>query len=339
MTAALPEIIFSDGVKADQKAAILALISSFRERNLPVILSPTHLSLLTGVETTTLYATSNSPSKFYREFSVRKKGGGRRRISAPLPLLLELQQWILSNVLEKIPVHAAAKAYKKGSSIKENARFHRRQQAILKSDVEDFFGSISEFWVYTQFCSLGYSSAVSRLLSGICCKNGSLPQGAATSGYLSNIFMRDFDNALFDFCRPRGLRYTRYADDIAISGNDFDSEEVKRFISEALRQSKLRINLRKTRMLRRNTRQQVTGVVVNERLGPSREFLRRIRQDVYYIEKFGVYGHARHAGWKSPLSCLNNLLGRITHAQFLLGKNTSLERAKKLIERSYSQVI
>lgn len=332
MTASEIEIVFAEGIKPEQLAAVQSYIQHFEEKNLPAILSSEHLSLQLGIKQSTLYAISNSANAFYRTFYVRKKNGGQRQISAPLPLLLHAQQWILSEILQSVAVHPTAKAYKKGSSIKENARFHRGQENVFKSDVEDFFGSISQFWVYEFFHSLGYTKAISRLLAGLCCKDGALPQGAATSGYLSNIYMNHFDEAVFNYCRSKNLRYTRYADDIAISGSGIEFAAVYGVVSTLLKDQKLRINHQKTKIQRRNARQKITGVVVNDRLGPERQFLRRIRQDLHYIRKFGVYGHARRRDLKSPLLCINNLLGRITHAKFLLGKNAFLEEGKKHLE-------
>lgn len=327
------QITFAGNVKKAHRDAVEQYIRNLEEQHLPVVLSVSHFSLLTNVKESELYAISNSPDAFYKNFRVRKKSGGHRSISAPLPLLLYVQRWVLHNVLEKIEVHPAAKAYKKKSSIRENAKFHRRQKALFKSDVANFFGSISEFWVSNFFFRLGYSQAVAVFLSKICCKDGSLPQGAATSGYLSNIILRDFDTDLFTFARERKLRYTRYADDIAISGESLNFDELKCLVAQSLKSIGLNINWSKTRLLRPHNRQKVTGVIVNERLGPSRDFLRSLRQDIYFIDKFGIYGHARHVGASSPLSCLNNLIGRISHAIFLLGGDEKLENAKANLEK------
>lgn len=332
------EIVFAEDTKPEHEAIVRDYMASFADRGIPVILSSGHLSAILGIKEVALYSISNSANAFYRTFYVCKKNGGRRQISAPLPTLLEAQRWILSEILQKVSVHPAAKAYKKGSSIKENARFHRAQECVFKSDVENFFGSISEFWVFDFFSGLGYTKSVSRLLSGLCCKNSALPQGAATSGYLSNIYMIKFDEAMFAHCRSNKIRYTRYADDIAVSGAGIELEAIKAVVTKLLQDQKLTINLRKTRVQRQNARQKITGVVVNKRLGPDRQFLRRIRQDLYYIEKFGVHGHARQKGFKSPLSCINNLLGRITHAEFLLGGNASLAEGRKRLERALGQI-
>lgn len=192
--------------------------------------------------------------------------------------------------------------------------------------------------MFNFFNGIGYTKSISRLLAGLCCKEGVLPQGAATSGYLSNIYMIQFDEAMFAHCRSNKLRYTRYADDIAISETGIELEATKAVVTKLLQDQKLTINLRKTRVQRQNARQKITGVIVNERLGPDRQFVRRIRQDLYYIEKFGAHGHARQKGFKSPLSCINNLLGRITHAEFLLGGNVSLAEGRKRLERALGQI-
>lgn len=327
----MPKIVFAEGVGDKQKEAVGAYIKRLQERGLPAVLSPSHFSQLTGIKTQALFAISNAPEKFYRDFSVRKNSGGRRKISAPLPLLLYLQKWILTEVLEKIDTHPAAKAYRKRSSIKENAKFHRKQAYVFKSDVKDFFGSISSFWVYSFFHSLGYTKAVSALLSGICTKDGCLPQGGAASGYLSNIYMIDFDEKVLAHCRERNLRYTRYADDLAISGGEIDFIATRQFIEKTLATYDLKINLSKTRCIGQHARQKIAGVVVNSRMSPGREFLRELRKDIYYIEKYGIYGHARRTGWDSAQACLNNVIGRISHALFLLGKNKELEMKKRVL--------
>lgn len=333
MNSVQQNIVFANNVSPANRAAVEAYINGFKERDIPAILSVSHFSHLTGVIEKELYGISNSKSAFYRNFKLKKKNGGFRKISAPLPTLLYVQQWILKNILEKIEIHPTAKAYRKGFSIKENAKFHRAQKFLFKSDVSDFFGSIPEYWVFSFFIKIGYINSVAALLAKACCKDGSLPQGGATSGYLSNIYLSEFDEEAFSFCRQKSLRYTRYADDIAISGKEMDYNEVKAFIYSGLKKLNLKINSAKTRIYKPHNRQKVTGVVVNDKLSPGREFLRDLRKDIYYINKFGIYGHVRKIESKSAYSCLNNLIGRISHATHLLSDNKKLEsERKKLIK-------
>ncbi len=51
---------------------------------------------------------------------------------------------------------------------------------------------------------------------------GSIPIGFPTSPQLSNAFLFEFDCAIKSHCKDNGLIYTRYADDIVISGKNFD---------------------------------------------------------------------------------------------------------------------
>lgn len=332
------EIKFDDRVKPAHRKLVSEHIDRLEEAGLPVILSPEHLQEILQIRVEQIYAISNSPDSFYREYYARKNSGGRRKISAPLPLLLFIQKWVLKNILETQSVHPASKAYLKKSSIRTNARFHRQQNHLFKSDVKDFFGSISSKWVYEFFLDLGYTSTVSMLLTAVCCKSSSLPQGAATSGYLSNIFMRNFDEALFAYCKENKLRYTRYADDIAVSGAEINFLELTRLVRNELRAIHLKIHSGKTRLLRPHHRQKVTGVVVNEKLSPGRDYLRTLRQDLYYIEKYGIYDHARRSGWSSAGACLSNAYGRLTHALFLLGKDDELEQKKKDLESVLEEI-
>lgn len=332
------EIKFDDAVDPAHRTVVLAYIKKFKEAGLPVILSPEHLQQLLQIRVEQIYAISNSSDLFYREYYARKNSGGRRKISAPLPLLLYIQKWVLKNILETQSVHPASKAYLKNTSIKKNARFHRKQNNLFKSDVKDFFGSISSKWVYAFFLDLGYTSNIAMLLTAVCCKSNRLPQGAATSGYLSNIFMRSFDEALFTYCKENQLRYTRYADDIAVSGAEINFSELANLVKNELQILNLKIHSGKTRLLRPHQRQKVTGVVVNEKLSPGRDYLRTLRQDLYYIEKYGIYDHAQRSGWNSAGACLNNVYGRLTHALFLTGKDYKLEEKKKFLESLLEEI-
>lgn len=234
-------------------------------KGLPIIYNQEHLCELFGYKQEYVYAASNSPIHFYRKYEIQKKSGGTREISEPLPSLKEIQRWILDNLLEKIEVSVYAKAYVKNKSIRENAKFHKKQRILLTLDVEKFFDSLSSKKVYEVFSSLGYAEDVVVMLTNLCCLNGCLPQGAPTSPALSNIILVEFDNKVGNFTKERKIRYTRYADDMTFSG-DFLPEEVINFVKKNLRLLGLKLNEKKTRTRRENQRQEVTGIVVNEKM-------------------------------------------------------------------------
>jgi hypothetical protein len=73
--------------------------------------------------------------------------------------------------------------------------------------------------------------------------------------------------------------------------------EVKRLIERAIRDAGFRPNERKARYLHPHHRQAVTGIVVNDKLNWPRNRRRWIRQELYYLEKFGVHDHLAKRGY------------------------------------------
>ena len=264
---------------------------------LPVIFNKAHLSRLVGYSVYYLDGASRSPQKFYRNFEIAKHDGGRREISEPLPSLKEVQRWIYQNILLNVDVSVAAKAYVPGRKLKESARLHRAQNFVLRIDIKNFFPSITQNRVFGLFRSFGYCSDVAGILSRLCCLNESLPQGGPCSPYLSNIILRSLDDRLFSFCRMKGLRYSRYADDFTFSGENFTHSLVE-FIYSVIKSEGFDINEKKTVIMRRGSRQSVVGVVVNSKINARRDFRRKLRQQHYYINKHGLDSHLQRVGEK-----------------------------------------
>lgn len=277
--------------------------------DVPVIYNTSHLSQLVGYKIEYLKKATFYTNYFYRDFEIIKKNGSKRAISEPLPSLKEIQLWILKNILYKVPVSPVAKAYKPSVKIIENLKFHRKQPKVFILDLENFFPSIKFKAIQNIFLDLGYSKLVARLLSKLCTKEGVLPQGAPTSPYLSNLIFREADSLIFDFCKQRKIRYTRYADDLSFSG-DFDEKELMEKVTEAIETLGLHINKSKTKMMTPNTRQTVTGIVVNEKLQVVFHKRNALRQALYYIKKYGL---KEHQDYKDIIqkNYLEHLMGKI----------------------------
>lgn len=288
------------------------------EQKLPVIYNTSHLCLLVGYKMRFIKRAVIYTSYFYRDFEVLKKNGKKRKISEPLPSLKEIQYWILLNILEKIKVSAFAKAYKRKTSIKENVRFHSNQEIVVNFDIVDFFPSIKLKDIEAIFKDLGYSDLISNLLAKLCTRNKELPQGAPTSPYLSNIFFKPIDDIIANYCISKNIRYTRFADDLTFSG-DFDTEELKDFIFKTLSNFDLKVNEDKTNILRRNQRQLVTGIVVNEKLQVPFYKRNKLRQEVFFIKKFGIIDHKKHLKINNK-NYISHLLGKVN---FILQMNKS----------------
>lgn len=257
----------------------------------PVIYDVVHFCGLVGYDPAYVIGATRSTEYYYRYYEISKKSGGFRAIAEPLPSLKEIQRWILENILDNVKINAAAKAFRKNVFINDNARFHRGQEYVLTVDVKDFFPSISPKRIFKVFERIGYSKNVCSILTDLCCLKGGLPQGAPTSPSLSNSVCRYIDAQLLAFAKKNGLRYTRYADDITVSGDKVGADTIF-YLYRILKKHGFTPNEAKTRLQRKHQRQQVTGIIVNEKMQAPRELRREIRQHAFFVKKYGFDDHA-----------------------------------------------
>ena len=300
------------------------------DNNLPIISSPKHFSLLVGLEHQYICNMAYASDRFYRHFSIPKSNGQARNIDEPLPDLKFVQSWILHNILEKCAVSDYAKAYLKGRTLKHNARFHRAQKIVVTMDIKNFFPSISVKDITEIFENMGYFHDLSCFLAHLCCYNNVLPQGAPTSPYLSNLRMITLDDKISEYTYEKSIRYTRYADDLTFSG-DFNPHFLISNISKFVYNEGFCINPQKTRIARSNTRQEVTGIIVNSHMQLSKEKRKLIRQQVYYIRKFGLESHLERIG-ENRANYLNHLLGQINFALFVNPKDKEMKECFNVVK-------
>ncbi len=246
----------------------------------------------------------------YRYTWKQKKAGGYRLIESPLPMLKEVQEQILDEILDRIPVHAAAHGFCTGRSILTNAKPHIAQQIVVKMDLDNFYTRVRFSRVVALFRSLGYSREValwlaklttSAIPSNLEFPGGEpkqlrlflprhLPQGAPTSPALANLVAFSLDVRLSGLTRSFGGQYTRYGDDLTFSGDWRFQKSLRLFIplaQQIIRQERFVINRRKRKILRRSTRQSVTGVVVNDKANISRKSYDNLKATLHNCVKFG----------------------------------------------------
>lgn len=300
----------------------LAYADRLFKKGLPVIFDRTHFSLLVGYKKEFLNKICLSKKYFYRSFEIKKRNGKSRNITEPLPSLKEIQNWILQNILYRCEVSDFVKSYTKNRSIKDNARFHKGQKYLLTIDIKDFFGSIHFGKVFYFFHQLGYTTDVANLIANLCTFRRSLPQGAPTSPALSNLVTVRLDHRIASFSLKHKIRYTRYSDDLAFSG-DFDIGKLSTFVERVLNSDGYYVNKDKTRLMKKHTRQIVTGIVVNEKMQAPRTVRSKIRQELYYIEKFGLASHLEKSNIDKG-NYIYHLLGLANHVLFINPKDTKM---------------
>lgn len=261
-----------------------------------------------------LYSVSNHIQKHYRKSEIPKSDGTLRQLYVPDDFLKSIQKSICDNILCCEAVSRYATAYKSGTSTKANASPHINKPVVLKLDIRHFFDHIIYPLVKDKvFKSYKFSEQNRILLTILCLYKDSLPQGAPSSPMISNIILRDFDETVGEFCNHRGIVYTRYCDDMTFSG-DFEPSSVIAFVKTELLKLGFYLNNKKMVVVKQGQRQAVTGIVVNEKLSVPKEYKRKIRQEMYYVTKFGLDSHLMKKGTENDkLGYCRSLLGRINY--------------------------
>jgi RNA-directed DNA polymerase len=227
----------------------------------------------------------------------RKRRGQFRTIHKPRQDLRLLQKIIGTSisavVTPSLPKYV--QGFVKGRSIVSNAGIHLAQRCLLHADIENFFDSITLEKVESVFASLGCNPEVTAILAKLCTLNGSLPQGSCSSPVIANLTCRHLDADLYALASAHSCKYSRYADDITISGDITpDSGAVERIIASngfSIRDGCCRIESR-------GRHQYVTGLTIfdEERPRVSRAIKRYMRLELHYLKRFGVEGHFTHLG-------------------------------------------
>lgn len=301
----------SIGLPEDLSGDYSRYIKNLQKNNVPIILSYSHLCMLVGWKSEALAKVINGTSSFYRSFSIPKRSGGLREIACPHRSLLEIQHWIKENILDRQAVHYSAHGFIKNKSIISNARVHCSSSEILKIDLKDFFPSINLNRVIGVFRRMGYSKNVSFYLGALCTLDGKLVQGAPTSPVLSNIICVPMDYRIRKLTEKLGYKYTRYADDMTISGEKIGGA-LYAYLAKIIEDCGFEIKQSKTRFLKTKNAKTITGVRVQDgRMFIPNEMKRRIRHEMHFIFKYGLDSHLSKVKNKDP-KYLQKLLGKLS---------------------------
>jgi RNA-directed DNA polymerase len=210
---------------------------------------------------------------------------------------------------EKRFPHPAAYGYVRGRNIVDNATRHSGAPLILHADITNFFPSISIQRIEKMFKSLQLNDVVAEALSQFVTINGALPLGLPPSPLLANIVCLDLDEKLNKLANDYDCIYTRYADDITISGEI--NVPSKNEIKEILESEGFSLSERKFRLTKRGQAHYVTGLSVTDANLPRapRSMKKRLRQELFYCQKYGINNHLRKIG--CPSSLFQNEINRI----------------------------
>lgn len=239
---------------------------------------------------------ATAPKRYKNHFIDKRNGRGKRLISQPTAELKFLQRLVVKKELGSLPVHQAATAYRSNLSIKDHADPHAANRYLLKLDFKDFFPSIKDATVrYCLSRDTEYSEIELWMLCQLFCRRDSVTKqlqlsiGAPSSPFVSNYIMYEFDTKLTDFCDANGVRYTRYADDLALSTSQPKLlNTVEKKISDLLEELDylgLRLNKEKTVNVSKKHKRTLVGLVMSNEghVSVGRDKKRLLRAKMNYL--------------------------------------------------------
>lgn len=250
----------------------------------------------------------------YNQFNIPKRKGGIRSISAPYPDLMLLQKRLSGllqdcigeiNKVQKIK-SALSHGFRRKYSIITNAAIHKNKRHVFNIDLENFFGTINfgrvrGFFIKNRNFML--KPAVATVVAQIACHKNALPQGSPCSPVISNLIGHLLDIRLATLANQVGCAYSRYADDLTFSTNkrnfptivailtDVETHQwhVGKDLKQIVEKTGFKINTTKTRMQYMNSRQDVTGLVVNSKVNTRAEYRHTARAMVHRLLNTGSF--------------------------------------------------
>lgn len=245
------------------------------------------------------------------------QGSKVRQLAVPTPELMEIQRRINSNILAKLRLPVGVYGGVLGGSPRKNAAGHVDQPCVVNIDVKEFFPNVRHYMVYRMFRhEQEFGCDVASLLTRLTTYRSYLPQGAPTSTSIANLLLASpVDAPVAIEAERSGLRYSRFVDDITISGKN--PRPFINLIARLLSRRRLQIHRYRPRQGRSKLKitgsgraQRVTGLIVNAQRGLSVPGIRRerIRTAVWCLRRTSNHELA-HA--------VNSIRGRISYvAQF-----------------------
>ncbi|MCY3414279.1 MAG: RNA-directed DNA polymerase [Candidatus Heimdallarchaeota archaeon] len=260
--------------------------SLLKKLKLPVLNSPTEVATFLEIDEKKLvgiiYHRRSNNYAHYIDFTIPKKSGGVRHISAPKPYLKRLQYKIKEQILDQLKLPKHVYGFSKRKTIFTNAKLHVDGEKLVNVDIKNFFPSIHFYRVRHFFHTLGYSGQVATILALLTTKQGQkkvevagktyyaftkerfLPQGAPSSPMISTMIALPMDMRIIERLTPLGCIYSRYVDDITVSSEEsFNVRAVVSILHRTLRMHGFIPNPKKFKILGITERQEVTGLIIN----------------------------------------------------------------------------
>ncbi len=325
-------------------------IQKLKENHMPIIETDKELAKFLQIEYNTLrylvYHRDVITFDNYYRFDIPKKSGGTRHIAAPKTQLKTAQRQILEQILQNVEISGQAHGFIKSRSVLTSAKTHNTSPGLLINiDLENFFPTITFERVRGLYQSFGYSGYISSLLAMVCtyCErmpleikgeikyiktsDRILPQGSPASPMITNIICRSMDKRINGLCKKYGITYTRYADDMSFSyTGDTSNFAIGRFlnsINTIIEAEGFHMKKEKTHILRKNNRQYITGIVINnEEIGVPKKWVKILKASIHNAQKL-----------KDSGGCVSNHTIQEISGKIAWLKSVNAKRYQKIIRQ------
>lgn len=227
------------------------------------------------------------PNEWYGRIEVPKSNGDVRLLRPPRKALRNAQRRLLQACYDRCQIPKWLHGGIPNRSIITHARIHLGREMVATLDIKDFYPSTSSDMVRPVLNRLGFQGDALESALVLCLLDSCLPQGSPTSGLLANLAFVRGDHELRKMCRGRRLHYSRYVDDIAVSG-DGDFADLKGPFIGCIRLAGYSVAKHKVHFRKRSQRQVVTGLVVNEKLRPTKAFIHEVKVNIRMCLEHGA---------------------------------------------------
>lgn len=232
----------------------------------------------------------NKKSLLKKQFLPKKDGGYRVVWIIKDDEYKNILKRIANNLYKSNAFPECVQGFIKNRSIISNASHHLKKKFVFNIDIKRFFDSINADKIVDILIREGFRKKHAKIISELLTVNKILTTGFSTSPVISNIICLDMDQKLLEFSGKHGFEYTRYGDDITISSNK--DVPIKKDIAKILSQYGFTVNHKKCKLLKKGGVQYVTGLTVSDDIPRiPRKFKRSIRLEIYYMKKYGKFGH------------------------------------------------
>ncbi|MET3434107.1 RNA-directed DNA polymerase [Herbaspirillum seropedicae] len=198
---------------------------------------------------------------------------GGRKLFKPKENLKLYHRFLNLFLFELLPINERVVfSYRKGFSAVNAVQRHTQSKYFFQTDIQSFFDSIDQaltkktILAGESYCPIADLSAHLDRIVNLVCIDDSIPVGLPASAPLSNAVLLNFDNEMERLCLERDLSYSRYADDIIISGQNQDAvQETGNAVQEKLHQfssEKFFIHQGKTRFFQVGGKIKILGMLI-----------------------------------------------------------------------------